>query len=349
MSGKELKEAVEWEIERQTPFPVDDAVTSWVPIEPVDGDPASPNMEVLIVVAQKELVAGHVKTVQAAGLAPDVIDVEPLAIARALVDLPGGSMKDQTIGIVHIGANSTMILVVRKGLLSFVRSVGTGGKSLSDSVKQNIMGEDKASEWAKHALTDLSDAYLDQGGGGPAAGYGAEDDDLFAEDAGDSVFEESSPDALGDLGGQAVDMQGAATQIDVPLPGEVQLPPETRAAGAGEAGHEPVDPQEAEARSIVYEAVAPQVVDLATEVRRSIDFYRRQHRNEEIDRIILSGGSAVIPGLPEFIQGETGVTTQRANPFACMSLGDDAPQEYLAEVGPAMVVAVGLAVRDMVE
>ncbi len=347
MTGKELKEAVEWEIERQTPFPVDDAITSWVPIEPPDGDPDSPNMEVLLVVAQKELVSGHVQVVQSAGLSPEAIDVEPLAISRALVDLPGGSMKDQTIAIVHMGASSTLILVVRKGLLSFVRSVGTGGKALSDSVKQNIVGEDKASEWTKHALADFTDAaYMDPGGVGAEGQYEA-DDDLFAEDGGDSVFEESSLDADLDAGSQPVDMQGAATQIDVPLPGEVELPPQS--SGSSATAGEPMDPQETEARSIVYEALAPQVVDLATEIRRSIDFYRRQHRNEEIDRIILSGGSAVMPGLTEFVQGETGVTTQLANPFAHFSLSDDAPREYLTDIGPAMVVAVGLAVRDIVE
>ena len=345
MTGKELKEAVEWEIERQTPFPVDDAITSWVPIEPPDGDPDSPNMEVLLVVAQKELVSGHVQVVQSAGLSPEAIDVEPLAISRALVDLPGGSMKDQTIAIVHMGASSTLILVVRKGLLSFVRSVGTGGKALSDSVKQTSsgrirLGVDEARPGRLHRRRIHGSRRRwrrrpVRGGRRPVRRGRRR---LSIENPVSSRSRRGQP-AGGHAGSRHADRRAP--------PGEVELPPQS--SGSSATAGEPMDPQETEARSIVYEALAPQVVDLATEIRRSIDFYRRQHRNEEIDRIILSGGSAVMPGLTEFVQGETGVTTQLANPFAHFSLSDDAPREYLTDIGPAMVVAVGLAVRDIVE
>lgn len=108
--------------------------------------------------------------------------------------------------------------------------------------------------------------------------------------------------------------------------------------------------EEQASTEIICEAIIPNLVDLANEVRRSLDFYRRQHRNEEVDRIILSGGSAVLPGLDAFITNETGITTVLAEPFSYLVVNEDEPApEYLRDIGPAMTVAVGLALRDMVE
>jgi type IV pilus assembly protein PilM len=108
--------------------------------------------------------------------------------------------------------------------------------------------------------------------------------------------------------------------------------------------------EEMAARQITYEAVAPTIVDLATEVRRSVDFYRRQHRNEEVDRVVLTGGSAAITGLASFVEAETGISTQVADPFSYLSDGgDETFRTYLRDIGPSMVVAVGLALRDLVE
>jgi type IV pilus assembly protein PilM len=113
---------------------------------------------------------------------------------------------------------------------------------------------------------------------------------------------------------------------------------------------DPEAQQDLHARQIVYEAIATPLVDLAGEVQASLNFYRRQHRNEEIDRILLSGGSAVIPGLGDFIAAETGVTVELADPFAELLTDEDRqPGAYLRDIGPTMVVAVGLALRDMVE
>ena len=110
------------------------------------------------------------------------------------------------------------------------------------------------------------------------------------------------------------------------------------------------DEQELAARQIIYESVAPLLVDLATEIRRSLDFYRRQHQNEEIDRIFISGGSALIPGLDVFLASETGVAIELANPFEYLVTDEEVqPSAYLRDIAPDMVVAVGLALRDMVE
>jgi Tfp pilus assembly PilM family ATPase len=128
-----------------------------------------------------------------------------------------------------------------------------------------------------------------------------------------------------------------------------QLPPEPGAETAKPAGPEaPTSPEIEAVRVAVYEAIAQPLLDLATEVRRSLDFYRRSHRNEDIDLVVVSGGSASIPGLAAFLGSEIGLPTEIADPFVNVAVEqDDLAVEYLNDVGPLCVVAVGLAMRDM--
>lgn len=135
MTGKELEEAIQWELERQAPFPVDQAVYDYRPIERDDTPADAQNMEVLLAVAQEEMVDAHVESMMAAKLMPLAIDVEPLAIARAMADAGGEALADQTIVVVHIGASSTAIVIVRKGLLAFVRSIPTAGATFTSAVR----------------------------------------------------------------------------------------------------------------------------------------------------------------------------------------------------------------------
>ena len=75
MTGKELEEAIQWELERQAPFPVDQAVYDYRPIEREDAPADAQNIEVLLAVAQEEMVDAHVETIMGAKLTPISIDV----------------------------------------------------------------------------------------------------------------------------------------------------------------------------------------------------------------------------------------------------------------------------------
>lgn len=355
MTGKELEEAIQWELERQAPFPVDQAVYDYRPIERDDTPADAQNMEVLLAVAQEEMVDAHVETMMQAKLQPVSVDVEPLAISRALVDAGGEALADQTIVTVHIGASNSAIIIVRKGLLAFVRTIPTAGAALTSAIRQNMAETETQAEEIKRLFADLTGSYAYEGGGD---GYGASDDtssfDAIGDvEAADSVFEvsDSTSDALayGDLG-----LDEAATQLEVDpgsqayaLPPD-QVAPAAAAAPSAVAPVAPVPPEVEAVQAQVYEAIAQPLIDLATEVRRSLDFYRRNHRNEDIDRILISGGTARIPGIATFIGGELGLNVEVADPFEHVAVESDAGGEaYLRDVGPLCVVAVGLAMRDM--
>ncbi len=85
---------------------------------------------------------------------------------------------------------------------------------------------------------------------------------------------------------------------------------------------------------------------LATEVRRSLEFFAASSSFGEIKKIYLSGGCAKIKMLPSLIQERIGTPVEVFNPFTKIEYNlDDYSPEYVKEVGPLAAVAVGLALR----
>ncbi len=353
MTGKELDEAIQWELERQAPFPVDQAVYDYQPIHRPDAPADASDMDVLLAVAQEEMVDAHVESMMAAKLMPVAVDVEPLAIARALADAGGEALSDQTIVVVHIGASNTAIIIVRKGLLAFVRTIPTAGAALTSAIRQNMTEDEASAERVKRLFADLTGSYAFEGAEAPAGDATSSFDAIGEVEEADSVFEMSDADQAAAAYGEP-HLDEAATQLDMDTSQAYALPP-TPAAGAAEAAPvaaaapAPVPPEVEAVRSQVYEAIAQPLLDLATEVRRSLDFYHRGHRDEDIDHLYLSGGSASIPGLAAFLGAEIGLAIEVADPFEYVVVGDEVSDEYLKDIGPICVIAVGLAMRDMLD
>jgi type IV pilus assembly protein PilM len=348
MSGKELDEAIQWELDEQTPFPVDEVIYDYAPIEPPDADPEATEMEVLMAVAQEDLVAAHVEAIQGAGMHPVAIDVEPLAIGRAIVDAAGDEFADQTVVGVHIGATNTLILIFRQRLLSFVRVIPSAGENFSQAMAQSLMLDQEQAETVKLQLGNVLEAgFAEEPLGEDEFAGGMFEEEQEEDFTSDSVFELSSAEESAELG--PVDDRATHLEIEEEL-GEIEEPPPAQAAPPpSEQREQPQDPDLVEAREHVGDALTEPVLDVATEVRRSLDFYRRQHRNEPIDRIVITGGSANLEGLAQLITDETGVTAEIGNPFKYMTIEDESiPEEYLRDIAPSSVIAIGLALRDMV-
>jgi len=330
MTDAELKEAMQWDVERHIPFPATDIIIDYKRIERPDADPDSPNMEVLLAVAQEDMVNAHVEALQVAGLQPTAIDVEPLAASRALVTIAPNETAGQTIAIINIGANTTDITVVRDGLLSFVRPVPIAGSSLTRAVSQGFIVEEDEAERLKRQYTDLTG----EGNGAPAPVAGP-------------VPAEPAPAASA----EPVDLTGdRTTHLELDEPTAPVAPPSAPAAPEPGPSGPPADPNVEYTRNQVRDSMQSVLTELLTELRRSIDFYRRQNRNENIDRIILAGGGANTAGLDRFISSELGIRVELANPYTHIACDlDVAPQEYLRDVGPVTTIAAGLAMRDMLD
>jgi type IV pilus assembly protein PilM len=87
--------------------------------------------------------------------------------------------------------------------------------------------------------------------------------------------------------------------------------------------------------------------DIITEISRSFDYFRDTTNYENIDEIIVSGGSILIGGIVSSLEERSGITVRVAEPFKNVDVPDSFDQEYVKKVEPLVTVAVGLALRRM--
>ena len=94
--------------------------------------------------------------------------------------------------------------------------------------------------------------------------------------------------------------------------------------------------------------VSSVVADWCTEIRRALDFFYSTYPEEQIKRIILSGGGANISEFRELLATEASAEVESMNPFQNFQLDrksfDDA---YVKQIGPQAAISMGLAMRKV--
>jgi len=99
----------------------------------------------------------------------------------------------------------------------------------------------------------------------------------------------------------------------------------------------------------------PKVFDAAlqpmiTELRYSMNLHTGTQEDtvqgRQVEKIILTGGSALLPGLAEFISGQLQLRTYVGDPWARV-VYPDGLRPTLDEIGPRFAVPVGLGMRDI--
>ncbi|PMR76149.1 type IV pilus assembly protein PilM [Billgrantia endophytica] len=91
--------------------------------------------------------------------------------------------------------------------------------------------------------------------------------------------------------------------------------------------------------------LAPFLDTLVQQVGRSLQLYYTVDRKHEVRRMVLAGGSSVIPGLAERLARESGMEVVIANPFRRMKINARLDVQALASDAPTMLTALGLAMR----
>ena len=84
---------------------------------------------------------------------------------------------------------------------------------------------------------------------------------------------------------------------------------------------------------------------IINEIKYVFDIYQRQSNNH-IDKIVLTGGSAFLPSLPEYLSELLNMQVIIGDPWDRIIYPFDL-KPVLEEVGPRMAAAVGLAMRDI--
>jgi len=178
MERAELEGAIQYQAQDYIPIPIEDAILDFQII----GDYMTPAdehmMEVLLVAAQRDMIAASVAAVESAGLRLSAIDVTTFAITRAVL---GGGLDvvpdsdegpGEAVAIIHIGSGLTNIAVVEKGVPRFTRVSALSGNQFTQAVANVLNLPFSEAEKLKidAGLPDISGEYIEQ-----ASGHGDEE------------------------------------------------------------------------------------------------------------------------------------------------------------------------------
>jgi len=139
MERSELEGAIQYQAQDYIPIPVEDAILDFRII----GDYMTPAdehmMEVLLVAAQRDMIANAVAAIESAGLKLMQVDITSFAIVRALLGMSDPLLgpdesADEAIGIIHVSSGITNIAVVEKGVPRFTRMSSIAGNQFTQAV-----------------------------------------------------------------------------------------------------------------------------------------------------------------------------------------------------------------------
>ena len=149
MSPNMLRDSVKFEAGRYVPGSVEE---SYVEAEIV-GPLSDTQMSVLLASAPRDLVAGRIAACKEAGLHVDIVDLETFAAYRALIESdPSRNAGSESCMFLNIGASSTSVTVVDKGVFVMNRTMPSGGNTLTEALKQAFKLETVDAEAGKTVL-----------------------------------------------------------------------------------------------------------------------------------------------------------------------------------------------------
>lgn len=93
------------------------------------------------------------------------------------------------------------------------------------------------------------------------------------------------------------------------------------------------------------EVLEPFKAAMAQQVLRALQFFNASNEQQDVDQVILAGGSAAISGVAQFISKQVGLPVVIANPLADMAISDRVQRNNLMADAPALLTAAGLALR----
>lgn len=95
----------------------------------------------------------------------------------------------------------------------------------------------------------------------------------------------------------------------------------------------------------VGKALSPILESIIADIKRTILTYKEKNPNANISKIVLSGGTALLPGIVEFFAEALNSQVVMGNTFMLNQIGN-VPEEIFSEA-PSYNVVVGLALRDI--
>lgn len=99
----------------------------------------------------------------------------------------------------------------------------------------------------------------------------------------------------------------------------------------------------------IFEVVKPIVDNVISEIKRASIFFTKQYPDATIKRVILSGGTAQMPGLLLYMANNLDLEVEIANPFKKVEFSPKVEQvkNQLLEQGSIYAISMGLALKGL--
>ena len=252
VTKKDIASAVHWEAKKVIPLPLDEMILDWKIINDIESDEKG-ETKVLLTGAPQTLVKKYIEIFKKSQVNLLSLETETFSLVRSLI----GHDKS-TILLLEIGASTTDVTIVDKGIPMLNRSIDVAGNSITKAIAKNLNVDLGQAEQFKYDMGITSIDSLDEG---------------------------------------------------VP--------------------------------KIISESISP----IVNEIKYAINLFRGKNGDKEIEKIILSGGSAFLPNLTLYLSKVLDMKVIVGNPWEAVSYPVDL-QPLLNEIGPRMSVAIGLALRE---
>lgn len=257
LSEKELASAIYWEAEQQIPVPLTSITLDWKVLKQPKQGETDAKMQVLLVGAPTMLIDKYQKIIEMAGFKINTMETEILSVIRATIHPTKNNTElFPNSLIIHIGAFSTLIAIVKEEVITFTYFVAIGGVAINRAIATDFGFTDQQAEEYKKTY-------------------------------------------------------GYSSKV---LDGKISKTTE------------------------------PILNLILTEVKKAIIFYNEKYKDSSIKQIILSGGTAKMPGIDLFFAQNFGIETMTANPWKILTSQEVAKE--IIDNAPDYTIAVGLAMRD---
>lgn len=254
LSERELSASLKYEMEQYIPLPLDQVRTDWQVLGTSNKDGRQVT-SIFLVAAPLALLDKYEKVIEQAGYAATIIETEMISVYRSLFPLlynPAPSI------VLHMGALTTSISVVKNGVIILVFTIDRGGLAITRAISADLGIDLSQAESFKKV-------------------YGL-NKETFEGKIGRSLF--------------------------------------------------------------------PILESITGDVRKAILMYKEKHNNEEINQIILSGGTALLPGIDVYFTNQLNIQVVLGNAFKIYNISK-IPDELMREAASFNAV-VGLGVKDLV-
>lgn len=96
----------------------------------------------------------------------------------------------------------------------------------------------------------------------------------------------------------------------------------------------------------IGKSLQPILESIIGDIRKAIMAYKEKNNNEEISQIVLSGGSALLPGIDIYFTNALGVQVILGNSWGVYNISN-VPKEIMVDA-PSYNVVVGLSLHDLI-